>query len=575
MNEQFPQVPANGQQPAEGQPVQPAQPSQPEQPTQRIEAPQQPTTQYPSVHAPSGPAPTNPAPTNPAPSDPAQAGHASSGSWRQPSQAHAAHAQPGQQPVAWGHSAWDRAPQSDAQFQQSAPQPGMAGAGGAGGPQDPYQSNAWQNARQPSRRRGLKYSLAAGALALAVVAGAVPGWALGHSAGSTEASSQTQTQPGSGFGQNQTQNGQGFGQGNGSTDGSTDGSDGSDGSSGDGQQYNQMPFNRGDGSNGSNGSNGSEPGGTSGSSVQQGSALKSGQDGMVLIDTVVGGGQGAGTGMILSEDGYVLTNYHVVEGSSEVRVTDTTTGKEYTGEVVGHDETQDVALVKLKDASGLKVVQTASTGVKEGDEVSAIGNASGEGYLRQLTGKVTATEQSITTQAEASSDGEKLSNLIQTDADVVPGYSGGALVNGSGQVVGMTTAASTGRTSENVDGYAIPISEALKIADQIKSGQASGTVQIGKGAALGISVLSADTGQVGGGYGVTVQEVIKGGAVTGAGIKTGDTIIGLDGKSVKSYDALKEILAGHKAGDQVELVWLNSEGKQSSKTVTLGESSVN
>lgn len=580
MNEQFPQVPSDDQQPT--QRIEPAlndaAPSDSalndaaaQNATAQHAAAPQPTTQYPSLHAPAEPA--------------------ASGSWGQPTQptqphpVHAQAAQHGQRPIAWGQgaqgqTAWDRAPQTEAQFQQSAPHPGMGGAG-AGGPQDPYQSNAWQNSRQPRRPKGLKYSLAAGALALAVVVGAVPGWALGHSAGTTEASSQSQAQQGTGLGQGQnglgqngqTQNGQTFGQGNGS-DGSTNGTDGSDGSTGDGQQFNQLPFNRGNGSDGS-GSGSSGSSGTSGTSVQQGTALKSGQTGMVLIDTVLNGGEGAGTGMILSEDGYVLTNYHVVEGSTEVKVTDTTSGKQYTGEVVGHDQTQDVALVKLKDASGLKPVQTSSDAVSTGDQVSAIGNASGEGYLRQLTGKVTATDQSITTQAEATSAGEKLNNLIQTDADVVPGYSGGALVNESGQVVGMTTAASAGKTSENVDGYAIPITEALKIAEQIKSGQSSESVQIGKGAALGISVLSADTGQVGGGYGVSVQEVIQGGAVAGTGIKTGDTIVGLDGKSVKSYAALKEILSGHKAGDKVELVWLDSNGKQSTKTVTLGESSVN
>lgn len=584
MNEQFPEERAATQQPdasqandSQANAQRAASQQAGENLTQRIAAQHSATTHYPSVQAPQGPAQASQAAQAqaPTPEQPA-AGQSAAGQSNHYGQAN-------QQTGAWGQTAWDQAPEPATAHQQSAPYPAYSGQGGNGGHGTP--PGAWTAAPQPRRRKGgLKWALGAGALALAVVAGAVPGWALGHQAGSTQASSQNQVQNNP-FGQSQNgkgQNGQSFGQNNGSN-GSSDGSDGSsDGSNGlgnslpgggssggsGGQQFQQLPYGYGYG-NGSGGSNGSN------SDIKQGTAMKSGVDGLVLVDTLVSGGEGAGTGMILSSDGYVLTNYHVVEGSTEVKVTDSTTGKEYTGEVVGHDATHDVALVKLKDASGLKTVSTASGSVNTGDEVAAIGNSSGEGYLRKLTGSVTATDQSITTQAEATSQGERLSNLIQTDADVVPGYSGGALVNSSGEVVGMTTAASSGNTSATVDGYAIPISEAIQIANQIKDGQSSSTIQIGRGAALGISVLSADTGQVGGGYGVTVQEVIKGGAVADSGIKAGDTIIGLDGKSVKSYSALKQILSGHKAGDKVELVWLDGNGKQSTKTVTLGESSVN
>lgn len=422
-----------------------------------------------------------------------------------------------------------------------------------------------QFSRPSGPRRGLKWSLAGGALALAVLVGGIPGFALGHHAGSSQAESQAQSQtlP------NQSQGSQGS---------DPYGSNGQDSQGQDGQGFQNLPFNDfGDGgsSNGSNGSNGSSGSSGTESSVQQGTKLDNGQDGFVMINTVLSGGKGAGTGMILSSDGVVLTNYHVVEGSTSVKVTDSTTGKTYTGTVVGHDATHDVAVVKLENASGLKTVQTNTDGVSEGSTVSAIGNASGEGYLRKLTGKVTATGQSITTQAEATSSGEKLDNLIETDADVVPGYSGGALVNDSGQVVGMTTAASSGNTSATVDGYAIPISEALQIAQKIQDGQASDTIQIGRGAALGISVLSSDSGQVGGGYGVTVNGIVDGGAVKDSGLKAGDTIVKLDGTSISSYSALKAVLAKHQPGDKVELTWLTSSGKQQSKEITLGESTVN
>ena len=475
-------------------------------------------------------------------------------------------------------------------YVQQAPGAQSTQGGYPGYPNQPH--NPWASAQNaqganpaPSagKRKAARWGIAAGILALAVTMGAVPGWALGHQAGVTQASGQSQVQQG-----NQNQNSNPFGQSqdgsgsngsNGSNGGSGSDGSGSDGSSSDGsgsngQQFQRLPF--GDYGNGQGGSGSSGQGSTgNNSSVTEGTKLDSGQDGMVLINTELSGGSGAGTGMILSADGTVLTNYHVVEGSTSVKVTDSTTGKSYTADVIGHDQTHDVALLKLRDASGLKTVQTASGSVSAGDTVHAVGNASGEGYLRKLTGKVTATDESITTQAEATTEGEKLNNLIETDADVVPGYSGGALVNDAGQVVGMTTAASSGNTSATVDGYAIPISEALSIAQQIESGQASDTVQIGRGAALGISILSADSGQVGGGYGVTVNGLVEGGAAADSGIKAGDTIIGLDGKSVRSYSVLKSIIAGHKAGDKVEVIWIDSAGKQQSKTITLGESTVN
>ncbi|WP_394162674.1 S1C family serine protease [Galactobacter valiniphilus] len=472
--------------------------------------------------------------------------------------------------TAWGQQApyanpWTTAPQATPGQQQS----------------NPYAyPQAWSQAApaakapmSPRKRKALRFGAAGAALALAVTLGAVPGWAFGHQAGIEQGQAQAEAQNNNNpFGNSQngnSQNGNGISPFGGSQDGQgSNGSNGGDGSNGSdgGGRFQQLPY--GDYGNGSTdqGNN---------SSVEEGTKLDSGLAGLVMIDTTLNGGEGAGTGMILSSDGYVLTNYHVVEASTKVQVTDSTTGKKYTATVVGRDATHDVALLKLENASGLQIVKTASGSVSKGDTVHAVGNASGEGYLRKLSGSVTATQQSITTQSELTSEGEKLSNLIETDADVVPGYSGGALVNDAGEVVGMTTAASSGNTSATVDGYAIPISEALSIAEQIKNGQSSDTVQIGRGAALGISVLSSDTGQVGGGYGVTVQEIIDGGAVAKSGLKANDTIIGLDGKTVRSYAALKEILAGHQPGDKVELTWLNSDGAQKSATVTLGESSVN
>lgn len=434
------------------------------------------------------------------------------------------------------------------------------GAGGYGG----------QHPAPKKKGNGLLWGLGAGALALSLIVGGMGGWAIGNS-NSTPQAEQGQSQNGLGQqGQNgQSQNGQSQ---NGQNDqlpnngGGTDG--GTDNGSGD-QGIENLPYNEYGNGQGNNAWGGS------GSTITQGTKLEQGQAGFVLINTTVSGGRGAGTGLVIESDGTVLTNYHVVEGSETVKVTDSTIGKSYEADVVGRSKSKDVAVLKLKDASGLATVKIAEGTVKNGDSVSAVGNASGQGYLSQLDGKVVATQQSITTRSEDGAVGESLNNLIETDADVVPGYSGGAFVNSDGEVVGVTTAASSGNTSETVDGYAIPIADAIDIAEKISSGEGGDGIQIGRAAALGISVLAADSGDVGGGYGVTVNGLVDGGSAGKLGIKEGDTIIGLDGENVKSFSALKEILAKHQPGDKVSLTWLDSSGKETTKDITLGESSVN
>lgn len=412
-------------------------------------------------------------------------------------------------------------------------------------------------AQHPKKRTGLFWGLGAIMLAAAVVLGGLPGYALGHNSGLHQGRNQAQSQQLPGNGEQQ---------GPGDNPGQQPQFPGEDSPGGD---IENLPFNEYGNGQGNNSWGGK------GSSITEGTKMAQGQDGFVVINTAMQGGRGAGTGLILDASGTVLTNYHVVEGSETVKVTDSVTKKTYEASVEGRDQTKDVAVLKLKGASGLKTVDLADGGVKEGDSIAAVGNASGQGYLSKLEGKVTGTQQSITTRSEAGSAGSKLNNLIETDADVVPGYSGGAFVNSKGQVVGMTTAASAGKTSEQVDGYAIPISDAMTIVKKVQAGDDSGTTQIGRAAALGISVLAADSGDVGGGYGVTVNGLLDGGSATKLGIKEGDTIVGLDGKSVKSFPALKEILAQHKPGDSVELVWLDANGKQTKKDITLGESSVN
>ncbi|MGO1637965.1 MAG: S1C family serine protease, partial [Ancrocorticia populi] len=314
-----------------------------------------------------------------------------------------------------------------------------------------------------------------------------------------------------------------------------------------------------------------DPNGESGTELDAGEKVDS-APGVVLINTLLFNGAGAGTGMILDSDGLILTNYHVVTGSETVSVTVSDTGEEYEAEVLGHDAVRDVAVLQITDGSGFDTVQTDTADLSEGDAVSAIGNGSGQGYLTELQGSVTGLDQTITAMDEmsASSDGEVLTGLISTDADVVPGYSGGPLVNESGAVVGMTTAASQGTTSEQVSGYAVPISTALDIADQISSGNiTSDTIVMGKSAALGVTVAGGNT------PGAQIVEVLEGSAAADAGLTEGDTITALDGNSVNNASVLSSLVKEYEIGDTVTLDVTTQDGSQKQVDVKLGKSTVN
>lgn len=298
------------------------------------------------------------------------------------------------------------------------------------------------------------------------------------------------------------------------------------------------------------------------------------QQGVVLIDTVLGyqSAEAAGSGVVLTSDGLVLTNNHVVEGATEITVTIGATGETYTAQIVGTDATADVAVLQLEGASGLTTATLDSDDdLAVGDAVTAVGNAEGGGVLLAADGTVTALDQSITTQAEGVSSGESLTGLIQVDADVVSGDSGGALLDDQGEVVGITTAASSG--SSDITGFAIPIDDALDVATQIIAGQDSDTITLGYPAFLGVQLASgtstvpgagAATGSTG--AGATVAGVVDGTPAAGAGLAAGDTITAVDGTAVADADALSAALA---PGDQVTLTWTTTDGTAQTATVTL------
>ena len=293
--------------------------------------------------------------------------------------------------------------------------------------------------------------------------------------------------------------------------------------------------------------------------------------GLVDIDTQLGYQDlaAAGTGIVLSADGLVLTNNHVINGSTVIRVTDIGNKKVYTATVVGYDESADIAVIRLKGASRLATATLGnSNSAVVGQSVVAIGNAGGAGGTPSAAGgSVTALNQAITASDSGDGTSEQLRGLIQTDADVQPGDSGGSLVDTAGRVIGVDTAASAGFSfsgGAGAEGFAIPINSAIALGRQITAGSGSSTVHIGPTAFLGVSFSSSA-----GSLSDTVSGVIAGTAAERAGIAPGDIITSLGGAEVTAPGDLTRALVAHHPGDHVVVVWKTGQGQTRQATVTL------
>ncbi|MBR6459184.1 MAG: trypsin-like peptidase domain-containing protein [Actinomycetaceae bacterium] len=328
----------------------------------------------------------------------------------------------------------------------------------------------------------------------------------------------------------------------------------------------------GNGVFGEDGSDPFFPEGTQGNS--SGSRVES-APGVLVINSMLTGGIGSGSGMVISADGYAVTNYHVVEGSTTVRVTVADTEKTYNATVVGHDASIDIALLKLEDVKDLDYVEFDTAAPKKGTDVSVVGNAGGQGYLSQLEGTITAVDQDITalTDGEGSED---LTGLIRTDADVVQGYSGGPMFNKAGKVIGVVVAASsTSGRSGDTDGYAIPAKTVKSVVDQIKTGKSKGSTIVGANAALGVTVTSENLDGTSRVRGANVVQVNRGSAAEKAGIKAGDVITSVNGKSISSASDLSKLVKTFSIGDTVEITYIDSAGEEKTVKAKLGESPVN
>jgi S1-C subfamily serine protease len=314
----------------------------------------------------------------------------------------------------------------------------------------------------------------------------------------------------------------------------------------------------------------------------------------------------AGTGMVVNADGLVLTNNHVIEDSTKIAGTVASTGNSYTATVIGYDKTGDIALIRLQNASGLTTVPIGnSAAVRPGDTVVALGNAEGHGTMTATPGHVTALNQTVTASDEGSStSAETLNGMIQTNADIVPGDSGGPLASSAG-VIGMDTAGNDATDQQTSTGFAIPINTALSVAREIAAGHASSAITIGYPPFIGIFIGSGSSSspqaqaqqqENGGGYGgsgnsqacytsnsdlsvpsaiapvssgTLIEGTICGSPAASAGMTGGAVITAVNGRAVGSPDDLAGILARFHPGDTISVTWVSPSGQRSTSSLHL------
>ena len=273
---------------------------------------------------------------------------------------------------------------------------------------------------------------------------------------------------------------------------------------------------------------------------------------------------GAGSGVIISSDGYILTCAHVVDGASTITVT--IGDKDYTATLVGEDTTSDIAVIKI-DADGLTPATVGnSDGLKVGQSVMAVGNPLGELGGTVTGGMISALNRSVTIQGTNSTN---TMSLIQMDASVSPGNSGGGLFNMNGELVGIVNAKSSSSDAEGL-GFAIPINDAIKVAQELlENGYVTGRPYLG---ITYLAVTDAQTAQQLGvnAYGVYIVDVTKGGPADQAGLKAGDRIVSVDGSEIAAKDDLGTLMQKHTAGDTLAIT-VARDGQMQTVNVTLGE----
>ncbi|WP_422334315.1 S1C family serine protease [Rhodococcus sp. (in: high G+C Gram-positive bacteria)] len=278
----------------------------------------------------------------------------------------------------------------------------------------------------------------------------------------------------------------------------------------------------------------------------------------------------AGTGIVLTPDGVVVTNHHVISGALEISAVDLGNGAGYAVEVLGYDSSHDIAVLQLEGAEDLPTAQLAEAGeVTIGTAVTAVGNAEGGGVPVAARGVVTAVGQTITARSTTDGSRNRLAGLIQVDAAVRPGDSGGPLVDETATVIGVNTAGNADTDPAQPPpaqprSYAVPISTAMAIVDQVSEGRPSATVHIGDTPLLGISVRNHSRG-------AEVVWVSFGTPADDAGLLIGDVIIEFEGAPVRSSAELNERMIACHPGDAVAVRWVNESGQERFADIVLAE----
>jgi len=315
---------------------------------------------------------------------------------------------------------------------------------------------------------------------------------------------------------------------------------------------------------------------------------KSVAPGLVDINSGVSyqGASGAGTGIVISANGLVLTNNHVIEGATTITARDVANNKTYQVKVLGYDVTKDVALLKLEGASGLTTVSIGkSSSVKVNEQIVGVGNAGGVGGAPSYAaGTIVATDQSLTASSEVNPSGsEQLSGMIETNAPIQAGDSGGPLVTTSGKVIGIDTAAGAGAGgfyfspygTSPTQAYAVPITTALDIAKSIETGISTASIHVGPTAILGIEAVP--TNAISSGFnatpsttnGVAVQGFVPNSPVSKSALAVGDIITAFDGQDVSSVSELSALELSLKPGDSATIEYRTQSGVQQSLTLNL------
>lgn len=288
--------------------------------------------------------------------------------------------------------------------------------------------------------------------------------------------------------------------------------------------------------------------------------------GLVDINTTLSyqGAVGAGTGILLSPDGEVLTNNHVIEGATDITAVSLANSRSYPVDVIGFDRASDIALVRLRGATGLPtaILGTSST-LAVGDPIAAIGNSNGSSAPPSYApGTVTEIGASVRASDESGGGARELYDLIRVAAEIRPGDSGGPLVNSAGQVVGVNVAATLTYRMGGVtggEGFAIPIDRALAIANQIRSGVISDSIHLGDTAFIGVGI--ADSSPMSRGpAGAVVRQVLPGTPAGQIGLFSGDVITAVDGIPINSAEDLSNVMDQRRPGDIIMLTWIDRAG---------------